>query len=330
MKQKIIIGISVLMLLLAVFLISRDLFRSTPLLTESCCDDEIREMKQIDTTQLGFYRNKLWETGIKGLTGISVSDNRVVVCGNKLIAVFDTTGNRIGGFSIDSAATCVTIYDNDIYTGNGSAAAKYDLAGKMTARFSGTLDGSYITSITVTDEYVFMADAGRRRILKFTKSGNLVQEFGKKDSNSGSEGFVIPSPYFDIACGGYNDLWIVNPGKLQIENFTISGVKRSDWGDELSYDDRFTGCCNPAHFALLPDGSFVTYEKGNDKIKVFDPTGKFRDLVAGAGSFKGKPDFLLGRNNLVKDIATDQSGRIYILDAYNRINIFKEKTISAI
>ncbi len=96
----------------------------------------------------------------------------------------------------------------------------------------------------------------------------------------------------------------------------------------LQTTDRFTGCCNPAHFALLPDGSFVTYEKGNDKIKVFDHTGKFHAFVAGAGSFKGNPDFLLGRNNLVKDIATDQSGRIYILDAYNRINIFKKKTNS--
>ncbi len=329
MKQKMIIGLSVAMLLVAVFLISRDLFRSSPLLTESCCDDEIREMKQIDTTQLGFYRSKTWETGIKGLTGLSVSENRVVVCGNTLIAVFDTTGNRIGGFSIDSASTCVAVFENDIYTGNGSAAAKYDFAGKLMARFNETLDGSYITSITVTDEYVFMADAGRRRILKFTKSGNLVQEFGKKDSISGSEGFIIPSPYFDIAYGGFNDLWIVNPGKLQIENFSVSGVKRSDWGEELANGYRFTGCCNPAHFALLPDGSFVTYEKGNDKIKLFDPTGKFRVLVAGAGSFKGKPDFLLGRNNLVKDIATDQSGKIYILDAYNRINVFKEKTISA-
>jgi hypothetical protein len=327
MKQKMIIGLSIVLLLLAVFLISHDLFRSKPLLTESCCDDEIREMKQIDTTQLGFYRSKLWETGMKGLTGISVSDNRVVVCGNKMIAVFDTMGTRIGSFSIDSASTCVAVYDNDIFTGIGSGAAKYDFAGRLTARFNAPSDGSYITSITANSEFVFMADAGRRRILKFTKSGNLLQEIGKKDSISGFEGFVIPSPYFDIAYGGFNDLWIVNPGKLQLENFSISGKKRSDWGEELADDYRFTGCCNPAHFALLPDGSFVTYEKGNDKIKVFDPTGKFRGLVAGAGSFKGKPDFLLGRNNLVKDIATDQSGRIYILDAYNRINIFKEKAI---
>jgi hypothetical protein len=324
MKQRIIIGLSIVLLLLAVFLISRDLFRSTPSLTESCCDDEIREMKQIDTTQLGFYRSKTWETGIKGLTGISVSENRVVVCGNKLIAVFDTTGSRIGSFSIDSASTCVAVYDNDIFTGMGPSASKYDFAGRLTARFNAPFDGSYITSITANSEYVFMADAGKRRILKFTKSGNLVQEIGKKDSISGSEGFVIPSPYFDVAYGGFNDLWIVNPGKCQVENYSISGVKRTDWGDELPDDQRFTGCCNPAHFALLPDGSFVTYEKGNDKIKVFDHTGKFRSLVAGAGSFKGKPDFLLSRNNLVKDIATDLSGRIYILDAYNRINVFQE------
>jgi hypothetical protein len=102
---------------------------------------------------------------------------------------------------------------------------------------------------------------------------------------------------------------------------------QSAWGKPSSENDGFTGCCNPAHMAILPDGSFVTYEKGTDKIKVFDPTGSFLCLVGGAGSFKGKSDFQLGNINLVKDIATGTDGSIYVLDCYNRINVFKKKDI---
>jgi hypothetical protein len=77
--------------------------------------------------------------------------------------------------------------------------------------------------------------------------------------------------------------------------------------------------------ALLPDGSFVTYEKGVDKVKVFDPAGQFKSFVAGAGSFKGETDFQLGPyKNLVKDLATDKTGLVYILDAYDRICILKK------
>lgn len=323
MKQRIIIGLSVVLLLLAVFLISRDLFRSTPALTESCCDDETIEMKQIDTTRLGYYRSILWETGFKGLTGISADDNRVVVCGNKMIAIFDTTGNRIGDFSIDSVTTCIAVNDSDIFVSTGSRAIRFDFSGRQIANFRVPYHGSYITSIAANTEYVFLADAGKKRVLKFTKKGELIQEIGRKDSTSGSAGFIIPSPYFDIACGGFNDLWIVNPGRRRIENFSISGIKRSEWGDELSDDDRFAGCCNPAHFVLMPDGSFVTYEKGTDKLKKFDQAGGFQTMVAGAGSFKGKADSLLGKNNLVKDIAAGASGSVYVLDAYNRINVYR-------
>ena len=140
-----------------------------------------------------------------------------------------------------------------------------------------------------------------------------------------SPGFIIPSLYFDIAFGAFNDLWVVNPGKLSIENYTPSGHMQSAWGKASSVNNGFTGCCNPAHMAILPDGSFVTYEKGIDKIKVFDPTGSFLVWLPEQAVLKAIADFQLGNINLVKDIATGADGKIYILDAYNRINVFEKK-----
>jgi hypothetical protein len=280
-------------------------------------------MKKIDTTLLGYIRIRVFETGLNNLSGIAVNGkHQVYVSGDRKVAVFDSTGNKAGGFAVDSMTSCIALKNNDIYIGMGPRVACYDTGGVLKAVWKPYNNQGYITSVAATDEYIFVADAMNKRILKFTANGDLVLNFGKKDSQTGVPGFVIPSLYFDVACGSFNDLWIVNPGRLEIENYTFSGTIRTYWGNETNEDNGFTGCCNPVHMAVLPDGSFVTYEKGTDKIKVFDPMGKFTCLAAGAGSFKEKSDFRLGKNNLVKDLTTGGNGLIYVLDAYNRVNVF--------
>lgn len=327
MKQKLIIIFSALLFLLAVFLIAHDLFRDDlPVSNTTNLIGETPLIKQFDTTLIGYIREYVWETGLNSLTGISVNAGRIIVCGDRLVSIYDTSGNKTGGFNIDSMATCIFAADNNILVGTRTSAMLLDFSGKAITTYKMPFSGSWVTSVTADDKHVYIADAGRKRVLKFNYEGHFVKEFSRKDCCPDGTGFIVPSPYFDIACGGYNDIWIVNPGKLRVENYSASGKLRSGWGENIMLDARFSGCCNPAHFGLLPGGGFVTYEKGNDKIKVFDREGQFRAMVAGAGSFKGKSDFALGRNNLVKDLATDQSGKIYILDAYNRINVFKPKT----
>jgi hypothetical protein len=326
MRQKITIGFAVILLLLAVYLIARDLFRHAPSFTSTaCCGDENTELKQIDSTLLGYKRTVCFETGLHNLSGIAVNGKRqIYVCGERQVSIFDSTGNKQGGFVTDSVNSCIALNGNHIYLGMGARVACYDTGGYLYAIWNPYNSHGYITSIAAGNDYIYAADAMNKRILKYMPDGVLVLNFGKKDSLTGAPGFVIPSLYFDIAKGGFNDLWIVNPGRLEIENYTFSGTMRTAWGKAAFEDNGFVGCCNPAHIALLPDGSFVTYEKGIDKIKVFDPMGQFRCLVAGAGSFKGRSDFQLGNNNLVKDLTTGADGTIYILDAYNRVNIFKK------
>jgi hypothetical protein len=87
----------------------------------------------------------------------------------------------------------------------------------------------------------------------------------------------------------------------------------------------FAGCCNPVHLAILPNGNFITYEKGLDRIKIYGPTGNFECVVAGPGSFKGKSDFHCSQATLVNDMASDPEGNIYVLDAYNLVRIYARK-----
>ncbi|HLO59811.1 MAG TPA: hypothetical protein VK179_13770 [Bacteroidales bacterium] len=324
MKQKFIIGISVLLLILAVYLIASDLFRhDTGFNSSSCCGDDLTGLKKIDSLRVGYIRITVIETGMHDLAGIATDDkNGIYVCGAGTVSRFDTEGKKSGEFLIDSTAQCITVYHERVYVGTGNRVLCYDKAGKISGVFKPINNKGFITSLAADDEYVYAADAINKKILKYNASGYIIAELGHKDSLSGAPGLIIPSLYLDIAIGNFDDLWIVNPGRLELENFSLSGTMRTSWGRNTCTTEPFIGCCNPAHMSLLPDGSFVTYEKGIDKIKIYNQAGEFSCFVAGAGSFKGKTDFQLGRNNLVKDMATDSRGTIFVLDAYNRINVF--------
>lgn len=327
MKQKITIGLSLALLLLAIFLIARDLFTSSRSMSgTACCDDDYTTLRKVDSSLVGYKKIMVIPTGQSSLTGLAVDgQGRIYACGNRKILVYNGDGKNSGEFAIDTIADCIAVNGDEIYVGMGAKIGNYNNSGVKRAVWKPYKSNTLITSIAVTENFVFAADAVNKRILKYSADGQLLQELGKKDSITGAEGFIIPSPYFDIARGDYNDLWAANTGRLRIENYTTNGNFRTSWGISSFDNSGFGGCCNPAHFALLRDGSFVTYEKGIDKIKLFDPAGSFICLVAGAGSFRGDTDFRLGNNNLVKDIATGVDGSVYVLDAYNQIDIFIKK-----
>jgi hypothetical protein len=329
MKQKIIIGLSVTLLLAVVFLIARDLFNSSPSLTaQSCCGDDLTILKKIDSSLVGYKKVKYFETGLKNLSGLTVSqDGRIYVCGNLQMAVFDSSGRRIELFNLDTTASCVAVNGNDVYLGMGAGLAHYNISERKLDHWKPFNSKGLITCIAVNGNYVYAADAVNKEIFKYDNAGKMILEIGRKDSITGARGFLLPSPYFDLAFGTFNDMWVANTGRLRIENYTINGHFQSDWGESSFSNIGFGGCCNPAQLTILPDGSFVTYEKGIDKIKVFDPTGTFKCLVAGAGYFKGKADFQLGNLHLVKDLASGTDGSVYVLDAYNQINVFRKKDL---
>jgi hypothetical protein len=329
MKQKVIIGFSVLLLLAAVFMIGRDLFTTSPSLTATpCCGDDVTAVKKIDSTTIGYKRIRLVQTGLKNLSGISVNENKqIFVCGSNQITVFDSAGSKINTFEIDTAASCIAITGNDIYLGMGARVAHYSLSERKLEFWNPGIRRGLITALAVNGNYLYAADAVKKRIVKYTKAGSLALEIGMKDSTTGAPGFILPSPYFDLAFDSFNELWVANTGRLRLENYTTTGHFQSSWGVSSFSNDGFGGCCNPAQITILPDGDFVTYEKGIDKIKVFDPTGRFLCIVAGAGSFRGSVDFQLGNLHLVKDIASSFDGTVYVLDAYNQINIFRKKNL---
>jgi hypothetical protein len=140
---------------------------------------------------------------------------------------------------------------------------------------------------------------------------------GDKDEKRDIPGFIIPSPFFDVAVDPDGFLWVANTGRHSLENYTLEGDFRTSWG-EFSMDiEGFCGCCNPTHFAFLEDGSFVTSEKGIARIKVYNRLGNLVSVVA-------EPDsFAAGTVGL--DLAVDSSQRILVLDPHQKMVRIYEK-----
>jgi DNA-binding beta-propeller fold protein YncE len=175
-----------------------------------------------------------------------------------------------------------------------------------------------ITAIAVSDRLLFVADAGNRVVYRYDTEGNLLGHFEGKTGGKDLHGFIIPSPNFDLEINDDGELWVVNPGKHALENYTHDGNLRAFWENSSMKIDGFSGCCNPAHFAFLPNGSFVTSEKGLVRIKIHKPSGEFLSVVAPPEKFK--------EDGKAPDLTVDEEGNIFALD-YDRniIRVFQPK-----
>ena len=201
----------------------------------------------------------------------------------------------------------MAVSDDTIFLGVGDHVVALDTKGTVGSTWTAHNEKSVITALAVVDDSVFVADAGNRLVLRYDKSGKPQGEItGKKDA-ADTKGFIVPSPSFDLVPGRGGGLWVTNPGRRSIQNHAADGAFMSQWGHASMRVEGFCGCCNPSHVAMLPDGSFITAEKGLVRVKVYSPAGEFVGVVAGPESF--------APNAHILDIAADSRGRVLVLDS---------------
>ncbi len=166
-------------------------------------------------------------------------------------------------------------------------------------------DKAHFTSIVQKDNEIFVADAGNRKILRYEMSGKKLSEFEGVSGAESLHGFIIPSPNFDMGVNEKNELWVVNPGMHTFQHYSPSGDLVRFWRKTSMSIEGFSGCCNPAHIAFLPNGNIVTSEKGMPRIKILDGDGKFVSVVAAPEKFDG---------DQAPDVVCDDQGNVYALD----------------
>jgi hypothetical protein len=235
-------------------------------------------------------------------------------------AVVPRGARKTLALSGDATPTCLAVGgDGTAYVGFPARIDAFSPDGtvRTVANFA---PSARITSIIVCEADLFAADAGNRVVCQIRLAdGAILREIGRPGAAAEpGRGFVVPSPYFDVAPGADDSLWVVNPGHHRLENYAANGTLLRSWQRIGSEVADFCGCCNPIHIAILPDGSFLTAEKGIPRVKVHDPDGEFRELVAGPEAFD--------EGTIPGDVAMVPDGRVLVLDPVRRqIRVFQRK-----
>jgi hypothetical protein len=247
----------------------------------------------------------------------------ICVAGDKAIAILSADGGEIRRLDLPFAPQALATAGKTIYVASKKAIAVLTSDGREQGRWEPLDDKAHLTSLAVSDEYVYAADAGNRVVMRYDrKTGKRTYKNGRPDSGAFLSGFNVPSPHMDVALSPAGDLLTVDPGRALVQVRDTYGDVLKSWGSEGSDITKFYGCCNPAAIAVLGDGSVVTYEKTLQRIKVYSPDGKLSNVAAGPNEFTDQPK----DTNIVADIAIDRSGRILVLDPIRKsLRIFKRK-----
>jgi hypothetical protein len=280
----------------------------------------IEHFKQSEASLLHYTQIRWIDVALNRLYGLALgNDDRIYISGDEAMLVIEQDGKIISNINCGDPVRALAIDDNgDMYLAKTEHVEVYDSIGSLKNSWESLGPKALLTSIAVNPNFVYIADAGNHIVWKLTKNGKFQERIGAQDELLEIPGFIIPSPYFDVAIDPDGFLWVVNPGRHSLENYNDNGDLRSYWGKPSMTIEGFCGCCNPTHIAILQDGSFVTSEKGIARVKVYNRLGQLVSLVAG-------PDqFIEGTEGL--DLAADSRGQIYILDPKQKsVRIFKKK-----
>lgn len=276
-------------------------------------------LRKVDPALVAYKEIKRIDTNLTLPKAIALdAKGNIVVAGNKTLRVFSSEGTQLSDLPLPGPSTALAIAAD----GNYLVAVK-DHVITLTPRGETVADWkfgavSHITSIAITGDDIYFADAGERIVLRYDHAGKLKNRIAARDPEKNQSGLVVPSPHLDVAVDINGLVWVANPGVHRLEAYTPDGTLERFWGSPGPAIDGFFGCCNPANFTLFSDGRFVTAEKSLARVKVYSSDGHLQSVVATPGD--------LGENPMGVDVAIDPAGHVYLLDPLTKtIRVFGEK-----
>jgi hypothetical protein len=283
---------------------------------------DVSEFEKTDPKHLLYEEGTSFPTGFEKIHRMAIApDGRVLVAGDRAIKFFKG-GTPDGQIELGRVPHCLFPTEDELFVGHHNHFKIYDYQGNLKStseRFEG--EKTYITSLALSGDRIYLADAGNREVIISDRKGNVLSRFGKKSDVN--PGFAVPSPFFDLEVMADGSLSIANTGRLRVETYTAEGEFKSSWGGPGMSVDKFCGCCNPSYFTMTGEGNYITSEKGLARINVYDKNGVFKGAVAG-------PDMLVVDKELIKkeadntlgagfDVAVDSKGNVLALDPYQKV-----------
>ena len=246
------------------------------------------------------------------LLSVAVSENGTIYLGgDSFLACYDESLSSKWNLKMPGKITAISVYGDTVFAASVENIFLVSNNGRMITEWGPYEANSIITSVSAGRKYIAFADAGSKRVFIIRKDGEVISMLGQ-----GNDEFIIPSPYFDVALSGEDLVFAANTGYRRIETWIADGIKKSQFGEPGTAPGAFCGCCNPAHFAVIPLG-FVTAEKGINRIKILGPDGAFIEFVSSKNSFT--PSVPL-------DVASNDGITIYAANpADSKLYVFKRK-----
>lgn len=258
--------------------------------------------------------------------------DRIFIAGKSGVSILNAQGESVADLPTAAPARCVAVGpDGTVYVGLRDHVEVFDSKLKSAGSWDCPAKRTWLTGLALRGSDLFAADSGNRVVLNYDLSGKLKARIGQKSAERNAPGLIVPSPYLDIAVVADGLLRVADPGRHRVEAYTLDGDLEFAWGKPSNAIDGFCGCCNPIALAVLPDGKFITCEKGLPRVKVYQADGTFDCVVAGPesfpenarrGSVRQTSDGMMGG----LDAAVDSQGRIYVLDLVGRdIRVMRRK-----
>jgi hypothetical protein len=280
---------------------------------------DVSRLSKTDPKLIAYEEVARWKSPHAEAKRIAVGpSDKLYVCAGRYATAMSRDGVPGLEIALPDAARCVAAAeDGTLFVGLRDHVEVFDAKGQRQASWDSAGKKSWLTALAVSKSDVFAADSGNRVLLRYDRSGKLVSRIGEKDKGRNVPGFVLPSPFLDVEIARDGLLRVNNTGRHRVEAYTLSGDFEGAWGKPAVGIDGFCGCCNPIGLALLPDGRFVTCEKGLPRVKIYSDEGQFESVVAGPESFPENAKACSDLNDCTHggmDAAVDSEGRIYILD----------------
>jgi hypothetical protein len=281
---------------------------------------DVERYRIVPEEKIGYREVARYETGLRTATALAVGpDGRIAAAGDEKILVFSAEGNPVATIPAAGTVRALAVSPaGELFAASENRVGRCEFEAPITwlAKVPGSK--ARITSIAVDRRAIYVADAGARAVWRFGLDGKRLGRIGDRDPRRNIPGFNVPSPYFDLLVAPDGLLRIVDPGRHRITAFTARGDLEFAWGKPTFELKGFSGCCNPSHLAMLPDGRFVTSEKGIPRVKVHDADGEFVTAVVGSSGLDTETEPC--------DVASGPGGRIVLLDPGSRvIRVFEPK-----
>ena len=278
---------------------------------------DVDEFRSVNPEMITWRETRQVGLDTRNPRAIAYADGKVYLAADNELQVIGSDWSRVMRRTLPADPACLAVAQEGwIVAGMGKRLVIIDIDGETVAESDALEEESNITSVAILGDDIYAADATGRRVLIFNRELEKKGEFRGDSGVSDVHGFIVPGAHFSLAVNSEDELWITNPGIHSLQNYTASGrlrsyIQRSSFGIE-----GFSGCCNPVHFTFLPDGRFVTSEKGIIRIKVIIGTGEVESVVA--------PPELFREGTRAPAVAVDDNGNVLALDFdRNMIRIFE-------